>query len=288
MAEFVALKPVNFDNKFSDISIINDGGTAYSNTTSGGFTATNGNVQVDIIGTAFGYNSGVPDDNLGTVSAITTRTDGSVAYSFTGLNLNYFDFQDSIGSGPPENVLGLDGPDSFTGSPFADILYSYHGNDVVRGGGGGDVLDGGADDDRLFGDAGADWLRGSFGKDTLIGGAGRDLLEGDQDHDIFKFNAASDSRVGAKHDVILDFARGDDRIDLRTIDANRLAAGNQAFHFIGAQSFQAFAAAHPAAHGLLRYANGIVSGDVNGDLHADFAIGIDGGIPTLAASDFML
>ena len=78
-----------------------------------------------------------------------------------------------------------------------------------------------------------------------------------------------------------------DDVDLHVIDANVQAAGNQAFHFIGAQTFQDFAAAHPAAHGLLRYANGVVSGDVNGDLHADFQIALVGA-PALVANDFVL
>ena len=75
-----------------------------------------------------------------------------------------------------------------------------------------------------------------------------------------------------------------DKIDLKTIDANTKAAGDQAFTFIGTGAFQKKA-------GELRYekksGDTFVYGDVNGDGKADFAILIDANV-TLNANDFIL
>jgi Ca2+-binding RTX toxin-like protein len=113
----------------------------------------------------------------------------------------------------------------------------------------------------------------------MIGGAGRD---------IFDFNSIAETRTGATRDVIVDFTHGNnvtgDDIDLRGIDAQAGVAGNQAFHFIGAQSFH-------HAKGELRYVkvgtSVIVQGDLNGDAKADFEILVQHHT-SLAAGDFLL
>ena len=87
--------------------------------------------------------------------------------------------------------------------------------------------------------------------------------------------------VGKSSDRILDFSQGQrDRIDLSTIDANTNRSGDQAFVYIGAERF------HEVA-GELRYANGAVLGDVDGNGVADFRIFVDGG-SHLTARDFIL
>src|SRR5262245_13091531 len=135
MAIVVAQQAVNFDvNPPIGLNIVQDHTTVYSNMTDAGFTATNGNVEVDFIGSGF---SGA----AATISAISVRIDGAAAYSLTGLNLNYDDYQDGIGYDPLEFVLHLDGSDSFTGSQFADRFYGDGGEDVLRGRGGADLLD---------------------------------------------------------------------------------------------------------------------------------------------------
>jgi serralysin len=291
MVTLVAQKAVNFEiNPLTGLDLIKDPTTTYSNKTNEGFTATNGNIEVHFAGSGFTYEaSGKPNHVDGTISSIAVKTDGDPAYSLTNVDVSYDSFTQGIGFDGLDTSLQLNNrSDSLTGSPFADKLYGFGTDDVLRGRGGSDLLDGGDGNDRLVGGTGNDVLKGSYGNDTLVGGAGKDKLEGGWDHDIFRFNTRFDSVTGANRDVILDFVHGDDVIDLHIMDANVHAVGNQSFHFIGAKSFQAFAEAHPAAHGLLRYANGIVSGDVNGDLHADFSIAVAGGIPALHASDFVL
>jgi Ca2+-binding RTX toxin-like protein len=145
--------------------------------------------------------------------------------------------------------------------------------------------------DTLIGNAGANALSGAGGNDLLTGGLGRDTLTGGADRDVFDFNALADSAVGApSRDVITDFQRGLDDIDLTGIDANTSRSGDQGFRFIGTQDFR-------GREGELRYqtfdqtgtANDttVISGDINGDRIADFEIEIVG-IVQLASGDFLL
>jgi Ca2+-binding RTX toxin-like protein len=85
-------------------------------------------------------------------------------------------------------------------SDLGDILWGGEGNDTLHGGGGAD---------QLFGDDGNDGLIGGVGPDTMTGGAGAD---------IFRFGGL-DSRAkvpvsDTNGDVVTDFERGQDKIDL--------------------------------------------------------------------------
>jgi Ca2+-binding RTX toxin-like protein len=76
----------------------------------------------------------------------------------------------------------------------------------------------------LFND---DTLRGLAGNDTLRGGLGRDLLAGGTQNDLFDFDAVAESGITAlTRDLIVDFVKGQDRIDLSTIDAIAGGANN--------------------------------------------------------------
>ncbi|WP_457094887.1 calcium-binding protein, partial [Microvirga sp. P5_D2] len=136
-------------------------------------------------------------------------------------------------------------------------------NDALNGFGGNETLNGLAGNDTLAGAIGNDILQGGDGDDALIGGAGTDRLFGNAGADTFQFTASSESIVGTKADVIADFIRGLDLIDLSAIDANAGISGNQAFSFIGSGAFTGKAA-------QLRYASATdettsVYGDINGD-----------------------
>lgn len=144
------------------------------------------------------------------------------------------------------------------------------------------VLNGSAGDDLLDGKAGNDALIGGAGNDTLIGGAGKDMLTGGEGNDVFKFNTFAESGItSATWDVITDFVRGQDRIDLSVLDANIALAGNQAFTgLIGANV--AFSKA-----GQLKLVAGVLYGNTDSDATAEFAIALTG-ITTLANTDFVL
>ncbi|SFK78258.1 M10 family metallopeptidase C-terminal domain-containing protein, partial [Falsiroseomonas stagni] len=87
----------------------------------------------------------------------------------------------------------------------------------------------------LTGNAGANVLDGGVGNDTLSGGLGADTLVGGTGLDRFFFNAL-DSSQAASPDIILDFSRGQDRVQVDAIDPSA-APGNQAFLWIGSAGF---------------------------------------------------
>ena len=95
-------------------------------------------------------------------------------------------------------------------------------------------------DNVLTGNAQSNHLNGGAGNDRLIGGDGVDYFTGGAGSDIFvaEINATkSASKSGpVSIDVILDFERGVDKIDLSGIDANTKVAGDQAFFWGGNSS----------------------------------------------------
>jgi Ca2+-binding RTX toxin-like protein len=168
------------------------------------------------------------------------------------------------GNGGIDSIHGGGGDDILLGGDDNDLVFGDDGHDDLRGGGGGDRLYGGRGNDLLEGGSGGDLLVGGVNKDTMRG----NLTSGDPvSNDTFDFNDKNDSKVGGRHDVILDFngAEGD-KIDLKNIDANTNHAGNDKFaFFIGGQHFH-----HRPAE--LRYKGGLLQGDVDGDGKADFEI----------------
>jgi len=156
--------------------------------------------------------------------------------------------------------IEFEGVESFritTGSGD-DTLITGKGDDMLRGNAGLDTLDGGGGDDQMFGGEGGDEIRGGRGADVVTGGGGSD---------VFQFATAKEADPDTGRDLIRDFETGVDRIDLSDIDADVNLDGNQAFDFVGSAKFS-------SAAGELRYYKGVVSGDVDGDGRADFAIEI--------------
>ena len=97
------------------------------------------------------------------------------------------------------------------------MLKGKGGDDCLEGGGGKDKLNGGGGKDELKGGGGADTLKGGGGKDKLIGGGGADLLIGGKAKDKLKGGKGADTfKFGKKDgpDVIQDFGKGKDKIDL--------------------------------------------------------------------------
>jgi serralysin len=134
----------------------------------------------------------------------------------------------------------------------------------------------------LNGGSGNDMISGGGGNDLLIGGAGKDILTGGAGNDIFDFNALAETGLNIEAwDVITDFQRGSDKIDLATLDANTATSKNDAFLAI-IDSSSAFTAA-----GQLKVVDGILYGNTNSDSAPEFAIQLLG-ITNLTNSDFIL
>ncbi|MGL5034885.1 MAG: beta strand repeat-containing protein [Microcystaceae cyanobacterium] len=143
------------------------------------------------------------------------------------------------------------------------------------------VINGDGQADTLIGSNGNDVIVGGQGGDYITGGLGADTLTGGRDWNHFFFNSVAEIGKGVgTRDTITDFTANVDFIHLENIDANTLIAGNQAFSFIGSAAFSGQA-------GQLRFASGLVTGDVNADRVADFELALTG-VTSLIAYNFVL
>lgn len=174
-----------------------------------------------------------------------------------------------------DTLLGDDGIDRIFGGAHNDRIFGGAGNDAMKADAGHDVVYGGTGNDRIFGGAGNDRLIGNEGRDFLIGGAGRDYF-------IFR-DAADSGATPRTRDTIKDHVRGQDRIDLRSLDGDISHRGDQRLDFVdGDFSGNGHGEVRIAAEG--RFTR--VEIDLDGDLHADMSILVEIGI--LGQSDFLL
>lgn len=178
-------------------------------------------------------------------------------------------------------IVGTALSDILQGTSAAEYISGYAGSDKLIGGEGNDAISGGVGNDTISADSGNDRVMGGGGADRLNGGAGVDR---------FIYLAVSDSVATVQgRDTIAGFYHGSDRIDLSAIDANPFVSGNQAFEFIGTDSFGTSGA---TAAAQLQWQNAgaagvIVAADLNGDGTADMQILLVG-IPVVTAADFIL
>ena len=146
---------------------------------------------------------------------------------------------------------------------------------MIRGLASADNLQGRAGDDQLFGGNGDDILFGNAGLDRLTGGSGADR---------FSVRAVTEADpTGPAYEEILDFTRtAGDKIDLRTIDADDGAPGNHVFQFVGGTALSGPAQLHVEAFD----GDFLVTGNVDAEAAADFAIVVRTSLAGLRASDF--
>ncbi len=181
---------------------------------------------------------------------------GSAAISATGNEL-------------ANRISGNNSANTLVGNGGDDTLVGYNGNDTLYGGAGNDVLIAGSGDDRLDPGTGRDAMTGGLGADTFV----------------FSNAGVADATSQTLADRISDFSHAEhDRIDLRAVDANLLAGGDQAFSFIGTAAFGHHAGELRIEHTATAT---FVEGDVNGDGVADGFIRLAPGL-TLVAGDFLL
>lgn len=227
-------------------------------------------------------------------------------------NLTGTGFSDKLTGNKFANTLnGSSGNDTLTGAGGADRLIGGSGNDTASystaskgvtvnlsktssntGDAKGDSyssienLGGSNFSDKLTGNGSDNSLKGYSGNDTLVGGGGEDDLYGGSGKDSFIFKSVNDlSKSKSATDTIFDFSRSQgDKIDFSDMDSNVKVGGNQAFSFIGTQSF------HKKA-GELRFvkesSDTYIYGDRNGDGKSDFVLHLDDAIK-LVKGDFIL
>jgi Ca2+-binding RTX toxin-like protein len=123
----------------------------------------------------------------------------------------------------------------------------------------------------IYSGKGSDTITGGAGHDTIYGNLGADTLKGGGGNDVFVYQSAAESRLGAA-DVILDFSRGD-RINLTAIDADGNAAnGNTAFAWLGTGAFTGQAGQLRVSPHPQHDRAWLVEGDTDGDGAADFLL----------------
>lgn len=109
------------------------------------------------------------------------------------------------------------GIENVTGSAFGDIIAGNASANVIGGGDGDDFLFGMIGDDQIVGGRGHDTLRGGEGNDRLVGSFGGNTLTGDEPggfgHDTFVIHWDLFQRA----DVVTDFQRGFDRLDVGVV-----------------------------------------------------------------------
>lgn len=206
-----------------------------------------------------------------------TFADGS-SYTWNGTEF--------VGDGPGPGPTPTAGDDTLTLTTGADTIDLLAGNDKVYGLAGNDLLTGNTGNDTLYGDEGNDSLYGSPGTDLVDGGAGNDIVKGGQDKDTlrggpgadtFLIESVADSRVGATRDIVRDFTRGDDRINVSSF------AGE--FDFIGSSAFSG--AGEIRAVRQTSSGTTLVQGSTDSDRQPEFEIEL-ARLVTLQEGDFVL
>jgi Ca2+-binding RTX toxin-like protein len=173
-----------------------------------------------------------------------------------------------------------------TGNGDANTLQGYSGDDVISGLYGNDTFRFGRGADRIAGGHGNDFIdqTSNFSETGIrtTGDAAADTLTGGEGADTFRFLNAISSPFGlAQRDTITDFTRGTDKIDLSYFfDVNLLVNADVTFTFIGRAAFS-------GTRGELRFDDGVLRGDVNGNGLGDFAVNLTG-VTTLSAADLIL
>ncbi|MDX2290214.1 MAG: calcium-binding protein [Hyphomicrobiaceae bacterium] len=232
----------------------------------------------------------------------TTNTFGTQAINLTGNGLaqeifgnagnNILDGGAAGFDGVNDNLFGFDGNDTYVLGNGRDTVFDTSGIDTITStitrslltfSGIENITLVGTGSFSAIGSNGANVLIGNSATNRLTGGEGKDTLTGGGGRDFFDYNRTTESRTTSR-DLIKDFARKSDDIDLSTIDASTRAGGDQAFTFIGSAAFSRTAGELHAIRvgSLIR-----VEGDTNGDGRADFAIDVMGTAP-LVAGDFIL
>ena len=286
-----AMGDFDLSQQVHTIMSYNDGWqtSPYGTPRSGGITGT----EVDHFGWVASlspFDIAVMQDKYGVNEEWATGNDTYTILDFNGAGNSYTSIWDA--GGTDEIAYGGSADASIDlrpatlqyeagGGGRVSYAYGLHGGFTIangvtvenaRSGAGNDTLTGNAAANRLESGAGADALDGGDGADTLVGGAGADTLTGGAGADVFQFAANGDSG-GLARDLITDFQKGSDLIDLTGLDATR---------FIGTGFFTGRA-------GEVRYAafdgGTIVELDSNGDRLADFQVELED-FAALAFADF--
>ena len=183
---------------------------------------------------------------------------------------NGFEFGNEVFGGAPGGMVINDF------SHAASLYAVTEGNDVLTGTVREDDVQGRGGNDRMLGMARNDRLDGGDGRDAILGGAGSDTMAGGAGGDRFVFRAGDAGDAGGV-DRIVDFAVGQDRIDLSPLPG--------LVEFIGGSGFSGAGGAgvRVSARGL----SSVVQVDMDGDGRVDLRLVVER-VGAMSAADFLL
>jgi len=183
-----------------------------------------GGASISLGGTGLAY-----DSNQQLVAGVVTTLTYGEGSSFVA-NLT---FSSSVSAAPFGGWVATDATqtafasllaanDTLAGSPVADLIRSYGGDDIVHGAGGPDTLFGGAGNDAIYArfppgqgggpDEGATYLRGEEGDDVIVGSPKFDDINGNQGNDSGSGGDGDDWVVGGKDNDVLAGDAGSDLV----------------------------------------------------------------------------
>jgi Ca2+-binding RTX toxin-like protein len=110
------------------------------------------------------------------------------------------------------DVVMLRAPSYAMDAYVENVIVKISDGAVVRGNQLANRIEGGTGSDTLKGGVGADVILGEGGDDVIIGGLGADILTGGAARDTYLY-----SEIGDIGDVITDFQKGQDHIDLSAL-----------------------------------------------------------------------
>ena len=224
-----------------------------------------------------GVAHGLSGADIDALVAVANRTDN--------ISLRNTSLVEAVGDDANNTIIGNSIDNDLRGKAGNDLLKGRHGRDLLHGGRDADDLRGGLGNDNIDGGPGRDRILGGPGSDKIYGMGGADILDGGKGEDVFVYLSVTDSRPG-ECDLIVDFRRGIDALDLRAIDANRTTQDHDPFDFIGREDFTGTA-------GELRItgdpsATHFLEADVNGDGRADFSIEFAAGTSVPLDTDILV
>ena len=194
-----------------DIGVLVLGQVSGASSTS--FTITVGTEATSFSGSGFVFGAnGFP--TAGTINSVSETNSGQAVYTASGFSVatsTFFSWV-TVGDNEAAKTALMGGADLFIGSPLADLMRGYAGNDTINAGDGANYVRGDDGDDQLNGGSGFDDINGNVGNDTVATGAGDDYAVGGKDNDSLSGGGGSDVVWGNLGNDTQDGGDGNDQV----------------------------------------------------------------------------
>ncbi|RAI03527.1 hypothetical protein DLJ53_03270 [Acuticoccus sediminis] len=147
------------------------------------------------------------------------------------------------------------------------------------------ALDGGGNDlaNVITGNDRDNFLSGRAGDDTIVGGAGQDSIRLGAGRDVVVFGEGDSGITADTRDIVGDFVRGEDLLDLSSIDADPTRAGDQAFRFVGTGALTAAGDLGYRIYGDKAVVVAVTDASAGADLTIELT-----GLSAMSSADFIL